>query len=449
MISTMYPSRPLTRYDDPESQYTVAESVTGEYVDIDGESYEGTTANASEGYYPSLTYRYDMIQAAIDGTADGFVFFDPAPSVIEIACTGDISLGATGYDSQIRARNAISSMMYGGTYEDGYAPSGSGFADPCVKSELLRFASKRTVGYLDDIRESVNLAGYGGQDNGNLNGWIRGALDPSKGEITYDLTQSSNRSSSDSTYGEQYWTQKILGGSNCDCPVDCNDAGNPYDTAGGAASCCCIEVYRYEPQPGESCPCPNIDIKGGPRNSPSCETYKDCPCDTTHIIDVSNIINDCPNAPCKRSVSIYNACRCVQIVNPPGGLNTCESVNCLTCFCALAENPTLVQGCDQLELQDPNGNSAMKEKVDYSLILDMRNYKRSSPNQKNFIMIRPTGGKISDWGSVYEGAITNSRYAIFVQSGETILKPSVSVDALRTHSNKEVLRHLPNQYFTT
>jgi hypothetical protein len=418
-------------------------------VDIDGESYEGTTANASDGYYPSLTYRYDMIQAAINGTSDGFVFFDPAPSLIEIACTGDISAGETGYDSQIRARNAISTMMYGGTYEDGYAPSGSGFADPCVKSELLRFASKRTVGYLDDIRESVNLAGNGVQDSGNLNGWIRGARDPNQMEVSYDVRESSNRSSSDSAYGEQYWTQRVLGGSNCECPVDCEDSENPYSTQGGAASCCCIEVYRYEPVPGNTCPCRNLRITGTPRSTPACEEYAECPCETTHTIDVSNMMDDCAEDSCKRVVDISASCQCVEVVNPPGGLNTCGLGGCITCFCALAEVPTLVQGCNQLEMMQSEGSAPIGEKMDYSLILDMRNYKRSSPNQKTFIMTRPIGGKISDWKSVYQGTIENSQYAIFFQAGKTILKPSVSVDALRTHLNKEVLRHLPNQYFTT
>jgi hypothetical protein len=459
MISTMYPSRPLTRYDDPESQYTVAESVTGEYVDIDGESYEGTTANASEGYYPSLTYRYDMIQAAIDGTADGFVFFDPAPSLIEIACTGDISLGTTGYDSQIRARNMISTMMYGGTYEDGYAPSGSGFADPCVKSELLRFASKRTVGYLDDIRESVNLAGYGGQDNGNLNGWIRGALDPSQAEITYDLTQSSNRSSSDSTYGEQYWTQKIVGGSNCDCPTNCEDAANPYSTQGGALGCCCINVFEIEESNG-SCKCPNYRVVLTPRNTPSCNEYSTC-CDagggsSTTTIIVDGIIPPCTETDpdtgdvtivnCSRVVAFGGACPCLQA--EVSGNFGCQTTPCLSCVCFLNDPvETQVVNCDSLTLQSSSFNG-WKE-IDYGLILDMANYKRSSPTAKRFLLYRPNGTKYMDWGSIYESRLTVSSYATFVQAGETILKPSVSVDALRTHSNKEVLRHLPNQYFTT
>lgn len=446
MISTMYPSRPLTRYDDPESEYTISESIPGEYVDIDGESYEGTTANASDGYYPSLTYRYDMIQAAIDGTSDGFVFFDPAPSLIEIACTGDISAGETGYDSQIRARNAISTMMYGGTYEDGYAPSGSGFADPCVKSELLRFASKRTVGYLDDIRESVNLAGHGVQDSGTLNGWIRGAGDPNRLEISYDIRESSNRSSSDSTYGKQYWTQRALGGGNCDCPIDCDSTENPYSTQGGALGCCCITVETQDAN--GACECPNIRITGTQRDNPECTNAAEyCPCDEPYRIDVTSFVQNC-DSECKRSVSIGGGCNCVELFNPPGGLNEGESTG-VGCFCAYNNGWNIVDDCNQLTFKAEETVGSTWREVDYSLILDMRNYKRSGSAAKTFLLVRDNGQKYANWKAIYSGILTYSSYARFIQSGDTILKPSVSVDALRTHSNKEVLRHLPNQYFTT
>jgi hypothetical protein len=453
LLSTMYPSRPLTRYDDPESQYTVTEQVAGnEYIDIDGSSYEGVTANASEGYYSSLTYRYDMLQAAIDGNSDGFIFFDPMPSVVEIACTGDISVGATGYDAQIRARNMFSSMMYGGTYEDGYVPSGSGYADPCVKVELLRFTSKRTVGYLDDIRESVNLAGYGNPDQGNGNGWIRGATKPIQTSTTYDITDTTNRSSSDLTYGEQYWTQKVLGGVDCDCGGGgpCDGTNNPYSTQGGALGCCCIQVETDQGGIDNNCECPNIRITSTPVNSPACNDSAPptCPC-TPYQIDVTSIVNnDCAGSTCKRQVNVINGCNCVTLFNPPGGLNEGTSTG-LACICAHTNEFTVTQPCGGFQFTVTEGAESTWKEIDYALILDMRTYKRSSFDTRTFLLVRDSGEKYSNWSAIYEGILMRSRYSAFIQAGDTILKPTVSAAALRTQSNKEVLRHLPNQYFTT
>ncbi len=434
MISTMYPSRPLNKYDDPESEYTSSE-VTDLYMSIDGESYVGVSANASDGYYPSITYRYDMIQAAIDGTADGFIFFDPAPSLVEIACTSDISIGATGHDSQIRARNMISTMMYGGTYEDGYAPSGSGFSDPCVKSELLRFTSKRTIGYLDDIRESVNLSAYGGQNRGYFNGWIRGANDPSMSKITYDVKESTNRPTSDSIYGEQYWSQQNFDG-NCDCPC-------PFTTQQGALGCCCITVKQSPPE-GDDCPnpCDKITITLYPLSTPSCNNTE-C-CTNNFTVDVTPIIPPCDPPPdedtysCNRSVVINGSCACISAIHNSGG--GCNGI-CLDCSCPY-DDSTSESGCQDIEDQLQNSS-------DYGLILDVKNYKRSEPNTRNFFLYRFDNERYIDWHLIYRSTLNNELYATSVQAAETILKPSVSVDALRTHLNKEVLRHLPNQYFTT
>ena len=425
LLSTMYPSRPLSRYDDPQTSYTGA--------------YAGVTANSADGYYPSITYRYEMLQAAIDGTADGFVFFDPAPSVVELACTSDISVGGTGYDAQIRARNMFSTMMYGGTYEDGYAPSGSGYADPCVKSELLRYTSKRTVGYLDDIRESVNLAGYGNGDQGNGSGWSRGTKDPQAADVTTEDIGSQNTLSSDAVYGQQNWVQRLAGGSNCNCPTNCEDPTNPYRTQGGALGCCCIEVYRIRTT-NPFC-CDSIQVRANPINSPQCIEYADCPCSQSFEIDVTPLFPPC-DADCSPSVGIDGACNCLIITSNPN--YGCDSQPpCLGCACILNGPEELVTPCTQAEFTTEG------DKIDYSMILDIRNYARSAPNASRFILTRATGEKISNWQAIYDYTIKSNRYDAFLKSGETTLNPSVSVPALRTQSNKEVLRHLPNQYFTT
>jgi hypothetical protein len=445
LLSTMYPSRPLTRYDDPKSQYTITNQVTGNnYINIDGSSYVGVTANASEDYYSSLTYRHDMLQAAIDGNSDGFIFFDPMPSVIEIACTGDIAVGATGYDAQIRARNMFSSMMYGGTYVDGYVPSGSGYADPCVKAELLRFASKRTVGYLDDIRESVNLAGHGNSDKGNLSGWIRGAKNPILKEVTYDIKDSSNTTASDSIYGEQYWQQKQM--VDCECPIDCESPNNPYRTQGGAMGCCCISLYRLRPF-SDKCLCPPWMIRGVSINSDQCNTYAaNCECETFTVNLAGFFSNDpeCENSTCIPSVGIQSSCNCLNFTFE-GGI--CDNPPCLICTCDGTEED-LIETCDDAVPLTEGKKNIWKE-IDYALILDMKTYKRSSFDTKTFLLTRSNNEKYSNWSAIYKNILTPLRHPSLIQARVTILKPTVSTAALRTQFNKEVLRHLPNQYFTT
>jgi hypothetical protein len=85
--------------------------------------------------------------------------------------------------------------------------------------------------------------------------------------------------------------------------------------------------------------------------------------------------------------------------------------------------------------------------TDFVLIHDVMNYNRS--NGERFIVTRNQTDMTKDWTKVYAPIINNNSYAAFVQAGATILNPLVSVDALRTQSNAEPLRHLPNQYFTT
>lgn len=457
LISTMYPSRGLTRFDDPDS-----------FFGFDGGSaYYGITANSSEGYYPSLTYRYDILQSAIEGTADGFIFFDPMPSVIEIACTADITAGATGYDAQIRARNMFSTMMYGGAYQDGYVPSGSGYADPATKSELRRFGARRTLGYLDDIRESVNLASRAGEDNGSGNGWFRAAKNPGKGDRTdISLGESTNTSASDAAYGEQDWPQMLM--PVCQCPPDCTDPDNPYGS--NPMSCCCIKVYEYQ-NDSQSCPCPNISVVASPRNTTKCNDYAAaCPdCGTVVTIDVSTLVAPCEGGGCYRDVAIGGACKCVNLLLSSGGANTCPDPpppppGCLACVCAQNE-PTLVTDCDgsqgggnafdQAGTESPYLDSGAASDVffvnerDYAFIVDNRNYKRADAEGSRFILYRRESQRHVDWRMLYEPTLVEGGYYAFIRAGETILNPIKSVDAIRTHLNKEVLRHLPNQYFTT
>ena len=459
LISPMYPSRRLNRFDDPESIYNVTEyKREGGYYNIDGTSYQGTTANAAEGYYPDITFRHDMIQGAVDGFVNGFVFYDPMPSLIDIACTADIGIGATGYDAQIRARNFFSSLLYGGTYSDGYTPSAIGYTDPCIKTDLLRFGGKNTVAYLNEIRESVNLAGHGTTVHvakAPSNGWIRGANNPSGDQFTTRSQQSTNTTASDAVYNKQSWgfvnDEPVT--SNCNCPNPCKtDPENPFGSGGGNPStCCCIKFIECDYPEGDGCfDCPPITIIGEPNTDGPCGVFAECADDCVPTsINVDSMIGDyaCGND-CVRQVTVSNSCQCITnlefgtAVSGTGGpgvgcfcaSNDCNGPGTGTPSACMASGFTL-----QLNGGEPTSN--------FVLIHDVTNYRRSNGNR--FIVTRNQNEMTKDWKKVYSPIIRNKSYATFIQSADTILNPLVSVAALRTQSNREPLRHLPNQYFTT
>jgi hypothetical protein len=164
---------------------------------------------------------------------------------------------------------------------------------------------------------------------------------------------------------------------------------------------------------------------------------------------VTSIVNnDCAGSACKRQVNVNNGCNCVTLFNPPGGLNEGTSTG-LACICAHSGEFTVTQPCNGFQFTVGEGAESTWKEIDYALLLDMRTYKRSSFDTRTFLLVRDSGEKYSNWSAIYESILMRSRYSSFVQAGATILKPTVSTAALRTQSNKEVLRHLPNQYFTT
>jgi hypothetical protein len=221
-ISTVYPSRYNTEYDDPESYF-------------DG-SFTGASANSSNSYYPVNVLQYEMIQPAAEGGCYGFLFGDPVPAMIEMACTASTAgLGDTGdsqsliNDARTRARNMFSYILFGGSDANGYEPDG-GWTAGWVYNELRRFASNETVGILDRIRESVRIGDRGTYMSSALagqNGWQRTI--PSDKEITPLPQVSTNKTDSDDVYGQQNWPS-LMGTIDC-TPCQCRepnfDASDP------------------------------------------------------------------------------------------------------------------------------------------------------------------------------------------------------------------------------
>lgn len=239
-ISTVYPSRYDNPYDDPEYFFA---SVSGS---------SGSSGNATESYYPKDVLRYEMLQPAAEGGCHGFLFADPVPAMIEMACTASTAgLGDTG-DSQDmidsarnRARNMFSYILFGGSDNNGYEPDG-GWTAGWVRNELRRFASNETIGMLDAIRESVAIGNRGrlmGLNNAGQNGWQR-TIPPPKTRT--DVPQvSTNTVQSDNVYGEQTWPT-MMGAVDC-TPCQCREPNPDWSDP-----VCCPS-----PETNPNCDCTN------------------------------------------------------------------------------------------------------------------------------------------------------------------------------------------------
>lgn len=129
--------------------------------------------------------------------------------LIDMACSASLTSGQNGYDMQIRARNLFSNLMFGGAYSSGYEPI-AGYTADSVRRELSRYSAYESMGYLNDIRESVHIEGYGLRNTEpRKNGWFRSAKNPSSTGYTGNNGHShisTNTEASDALYGTQNWT---------------------------------------------------------------------------------------------------------------------------------------------------------------------------------------------------------------------------------------------------
>jgi hypothetical protein len=117
----------------------------------------------------------------------------------------------------------FSNMLYGGAYSDGYFPVG-GYTDTNVKRELLRFCSNETMGYLNEIRESVNISRYDTQKSqsaAGANGWMRSAKNPTAPKTFSAVQLETQFSEGIPTFGGQSWGEDSSGGIDCKCPPTC------------------------------------------------------------------------------------------------------------------------------------------------------------------------------------------------------------------------------------
>lgn len=434
LISNISPSRKLTKYDDHAGTYTETQKEQfSSFLSITGSSFVGGTSSASDSYYPMMAFRVDTIQAAVDGNVHGFIYQDASPMLIDMACSASLTSGQNGYDMQIRARNLFSNLMFGGAYASGYEPI-AGYTADCTRQELSRYSAYESMGYLNDIRESVNISvdgikGYGAMKNG----FFRSAKNPLKLDITPDQQTSTNTTESDAIYGTQTWTTAGL--VECPCPVDCEVT--PYDPL----ACCCITIQEYS---SPNCvACDNgyvISANGSTGTLPESCT---CPCSSTLIINEGPYAGCCGGGDppiCSNTVTCSANCDCAEC-GPFAG-DTCDP---LLCVC---NNLDLVSTTTLGNCGGPGGGSFTVidplQTENFGLVLSIDNYKKTNLNQ--FIFARKTLYSNADWyNRVYKFQIESASAKTYYQAITTLLNSVVSVPAIKTHS---LYKNHPSHYFS-
>ena len=436
LISNISPSRKLTKYDDHAGTYTETQKEQlSSFLSITGSSFVGGTSSASDSYYPMMAFRVDTIQAAVDGNVHGFIYQDASPMLIDMACSASLTSGQNGYDMQIRARNLFSNLMFGGAYSSGYEPI-AGYTADSVRRELSRYSAYESMGYLNDIRESVNISvdgikGYGAMKNG----FFRSAKNPLKLDITPDQQTSTNTTESDAIYGTQTWATAGL--VECQCPLDCDVT--PYDPL----ACCCITI-RVMTDPGCDA-CDNgydIIVTSSTGDLPELCT---CPCVTPLVITEGYACcgngKPQPNTVCNNLVSCSALCTCVVCgVTPP-----CDGDVGFNCICP---NNIEVSRTTQGNCGGPGGGSFTVidplQTENFGLVLSIDNYKKTNSNQ--FIFARKTLYSNADWyNRVYKFQIESASAKTYYQAITTLLNSVVSVPAIKTHS---LYKNHPSHYFS-
>ena len=442
LISNISPSRKLTKYDDHAGRYTETQKEQlSSFLSITGSSFGGRTVNASDSYYPMMAFRVDTIQAAVDGNVHGFIYQDASPMLINMACSASLTSGQNGYDMQIRARNLFSNLMFGGAYSSGYEPI-AGYTADCTRQELSRYSAYESMGYLNDIRESVNISANGIESYGAIkNGFFRSAKNPLKLDITPDQQPSTNTSESDAIYGTQTWTSAGLQDV-CQCPIDCNVT--PYDPL----VCCCITITESRPIVGSGCViCGNgnnynILVTEAQNPSEACT----CPCDISININQSQYVCCGSDTVCNNIVACSSFCNCVDC----GFRDTCPTEGTPpppTCTCNNTEVVSITtQGnCGGAGGGPPFAVIDPLQTENFGLVLSIDNYKKTNSNQ--FIFARKTLSSNADWyDRVYKFEIESTSARTYYQAIPTLLNSIVSVPAIKTHS---LYKNHPNHYFSS
>jgi hypothetical protein len=472
MISPMHPSRGMNIFDSSNGRFLGIQynENTGLYS-IDPASFTGSSGNAREYFYTPIQFRVDMLDAAIQGESNGFVYYDPFPVMLEAAFTGDIPFSSSGYAAQIRGRNTISSMFYGGSYKDGYAPSVSGFADTCAKADAFRYCAKNTIGYLNEIREVVNLENPGSPPPIALvqNGYNRSAIDPNAPLfVRNDDSILTNRPDlSDS----MPWGQND-GGNPC-CPETCTDPNCTNNQTEFDLSRCtrslstCTVTFRcfdpFDPESGFDCnDCETTIIRLDCSNACPCGcdggTYTITSTDLETIIGDGNTVGSgCVGTPPIQINGLPSNCT-INIPPgndpiwgpylPQGGDNCCSLCLCPFGFeqdggtidCTQSLNSVIVHPTFSNKVQNIYSNDVVSSH-------DLRNYERSTNTPVPFNSMLSYRKSLS-WKKFYQTQIRSNLSNVNSQARDTILSSYSAANAVKIQYEKDSLRYYPGKYFT-
>ena len=442
LISNISPSRKLTKYDDHAGTYTETQKEQfSSFLSITGSSFVGGTSSASDSYYPMMAFRVDTIQAAVDGNVHGFIYQDASPMLIDMACSASLTSGQNGYDMQIRARNLFSNLMFGGAYSLGYEPI-AGYTADSVRRELSRYSAYESMGYLNDIRESVHIEGYGLRNTEpRKNGWFRSAKNPSSTGYTGNNGPShisTNTEASDALYGTQNWTgfdDSAQGG----CEVCCGLSFTPL-------ACCCATIIWEGVSQGDCCnqyAVASIDVIQTKFDGNECCNPN---CGTSFPIDWASEFICCGSSPdCSNVVSCNSACPCSECSEQAGWENCCApGLPCVGCACHKdgIVHTTTIGYCPT---PDSLTSQAIYSDNGFGLVLDIENYKRTESS--NFIFSRETSSSNADWYyRIYKKRIDKKKIMVYYQAITTLLNSVVSAPAIKTHS---LYKNHPNHYFSS
>jgi hypothetical protein len=125
---------------------------------------------------------------------------------------------------------------------------------------------------------------------------------------------------------------------------------------------------------------------------------------------------------------------------------------CITCLCPFGFETRAELDCTQSFAPSVNFSPYTTKVIDsytndVSLFHALRNYQRSTNDVVDFSMMR-SGKEPLSWKKVYQPQLDANSHAIFVQSTDTILKAQQSIPAIKTHYDKDPIRHYPGKYFT-
>jgi hypothetical protein len=181
LVSSTYKSHAANAFDSATGHFTVSDYVPGASGEVAPifTGFTGGTAYAEDSTMPISAIRAGMLEPAAFAGADGFVYQDQMPMMVDLACTGATQTDARLAQAVSRARNFVASMVYG-TYNTTSIPWTT------VASEVKSYLSYNFTAYqLKAFSESIPVGDFEWVSN-YLAGDTKSTTGASQGITGYD-----------------------------------------------------------------------------------------------------------------------------------------------------------------------------------------------------------------------------------------------------------------------